>query len=60
MVMHPTGLREVPGSIPGSDKDILSLNFRFVVEVYLLFGPKHIIFNDFVFNFVIPFAMLIH
>ena len=46
-VTHPTGVREVLGSIPGSGNIfIFAFLFCCFVVVFLLFCPKHIIFPE--------------
>jgi len=39
-VTHQTALPEVPGSIPGSDKDLYVCFFWFVVVVFNIWTPK--------------------
>jgi len=43
VVTHPLWVQALTGSIPGSCKGFLCLNFCFVVDVILLFVQKHII-----------------
>jgi len=43
VVTHPLWVQDVPGSIPGSGKGFYVRLFCFVVVVFLLFVPKHII-----------------
>jgi len=43
VVTHPLWMQEVPGSIPGSGKGFYVWFLRFVVDVFLLYVPKHII-----------------